>query len=90
MKTYYRHWVRESLLKPVTRNWRPTNPPQYEVVYYRGKWTVHFITEFCPILIAEEKTEELAIQRMCEHADQRALTLGLEGKLKRKNNGKSV
>jgi hypothetical protein len=59
MKTYYRHWVRESLLKPVTRNWRPTNPPQYEVVYYRGKWTVHFITEFCPILIAEEKTEEL-------------------------------
>ena len=84
MKTYYRHWVRESLLKPVTRNWRPTNPPQYEVVYYRGKWTVHFITEFCPILIAEEKTEELAIQRMCGARRSTGTYLGARGKTEAK------
>jgi hypothetical protein len=84
---YYRHWVRESLLKPVTQNWQSTNPPQYEVINYRGKWTVHFLTEFRPILIAEEKNKDIAIQRMCEHADQRALTLRLEGKVKQ---GKSA
>jgi hypothetical protein len=68
----------------VTRNWLPANPPQYELVNYQGKWTVHFLAELRPILVAEEKTEELAIKRMCEHADQRALTLGLEGKVKQK------
>jgi hypothetical protein len=79
VKTVYGwHYVRESTIKlspinPVYYVPSPVNPPTYELIEHLGKWTVTLLADARPELIAEVKTYEEAKERMCEHADLRAL-----------------
>jgi len=74
MQTIYGwHWVREQtvqLRRCALGSWAPTNPPTYELVQHRGRWTITLLTESRPELIATAENFDLAKTRMCEHADR--------------------
>jgi hypothetical protein len=83
------HYVRESTIKlspinPVYYVPSPTNPPTYELIEHRGKWTVTLLSDARPELITDVKTYEEAKQRMCEHAARRALTFSLTRKTRKR------